>query len=215
MKGLILKDLYTLRQMGKIYLICMVCLVIWGLVTDNPTVLSSLLLVYGLMLLITTASYDEASHFNRYALTLPLTPKKLVQAKYLFALLLFTVMVTLGILVGAGMLAVLGAKAEMGYGELLASTCSISCIYLMTIVFILPCIYKFGVEKSRFLFVATYLLVFAGFALLFSIDNMKTWLSGLSDRGFLSIGAVFGALAVVGLIVSYHISIRIVENKEW
>ena len=79
MKGLILKDLYTLRQMGKIYLICMVCLVIWGLVTDNPTMLSSLLLVYGLMLLITTASYDEASHFNRYALTLPLTPKKLVQ----------------------------------------------------------------------------------------------------------------------------------------
>ena len=85
----------------------------------------------------------------------------------------------------------------------------------MTIVFILPCIYKFGVEKSRFLFMATYLLVFAGFALLFSIDNMKTWLSGLSDRGFLSIGAVFGALAIVGLIVSYHISIRIVENKEW
>lgn len=42
MKGLILKDLYTLRQMGKIYLICMVCLVIWGLVTDNPTMLSSL-----------------------------------------------------------------------------------------------------------------------------------------------------------------------------
>lgn len=98
MKGLILKDLYTLRQMGKIYLICMVCLVIWGLVTDNPTMLSSLLLVYGLMLLITTAAYDEASHFNRYALTLPLTPKKLVQAKYLFALLLFAVMVTLGIL---------------------------------------------------------------------------------------------------------------------
>ena len=110
MKGLILKDLYTLRQMGKISLICMVCLVIWGLVSDNPTMLSSLLLVYGLMLLITTAAYDEASHFNRYALTLPLTHMKLVQSQYLFALLLFEVLVTLGILGGAGILPALGAQ---------------------------------------------------------------------------------------------------------
>lgn len=215
MKGLLLKDLYTLRQMGKIYLISMACLVAWGLVTGNPTMFSSLLLVYGLMLLITTSSYDEAARFNRYALTCPLTPKKLVQAKYLFALILFVVMVALGVLGGAGMIAVLGTKTDMGYGELLASTFSISCIYMMTAIVILPCIYKFGVEKSRFLFVAIYLIVFACFAFLFSIDNMKIWLSGLSDRDFLSAGVVFGVLTLVGLLVSYRMAVRIVENKEW
>lgn len=215
MKGLILKDLYTMRQMGKIYLISMGCLVVWGLAVNNPSMLSSMLLVYGLMLLITTASWDEASHFNTYALTLPLSPKKLVQAKYLFALLLFAAMAVLGLVGGAGMIAALGAKAEMGYGELLASTASISCIYLMTVVVLLPCSYKFGVEKSRFLFVAIYLIVFACFAWLFGTDHLKSLLAGLESQGFAMILAGFGVLALIGLFISYRISVKILEKKEW
>ena len=215
MKGLILKDLYTLRQMGKVYLISMVCLMAWGMAVHNSTMFTSLLLVYGLMILITTASWDDVSHFNGYALTFPLSPQKLVQAKYLFALILFAAITVLGVLGGFGMTAALGAKSEIGYGEVVVSTLSISCIYLMTAVVVLPCNYKFGVEKSRFLFVAIYLIIFACFALLFSIDHMKQWLLNLGAREFMTGVAVFGVLTLLGMIFSYRISVRIMENREW
>lgn len=85
----------------------------------------------------------------------------------------------------------------------------------MTAVVVLPCNYKFGVEKSRFLFVAIYLIIFACFALLFSIDHMKQWLLNLGAREFMTGVAVFGVLTLLGMIFSYRISVRIMENREW
>ena len=154
--------------------------------------------------------------FVRFGDRIVLMPaKKLVQAKYLFALILFAAITVLGVLGGFGMTAALGAKSEIGYGEVVVSTLSISCIYLMTAVVVLPCNYKFGVEKSRFLFVAIYLIIFACFALLFSIDHMKQWLLNLGAREFMTGVAVFGVLTLLGMIFSYRISVRIMENKEW
>lgn len=215
MNGLILKDWYTLRQMGRTYLIAMACILVWAWTTKNPSVFTIFLVAYGLALVMTAASYDEMSRFNRYALTLPLTPKEVVRARYLFLMLLFVGLMTLGLLGGSGMMVLLGTKAEMSYGEFLITSCATDCVYLLVAAFLLPCIYRFGVEKSRFLFLVSYLAGFVCLWILAKLEPLEQCLSDMGKTGILCMLLAAGLLGLVCLVLSCKVSEKILEKKEW
>lgn len=78
MYGLLLKELYSLR---KSLCFSWILLVI-GL--GIPKLFPTVIVVFILILALTSFSYDEQSHWDRYTNVLPFTRKQIVISKYLF-----------------------------------------------------------------------------------------------------------------------------------
>ena len=85
-KGLIIKDLLQLKTYRKTLILFIFVFVVSGMQQETMDSAMSmitimLILVFG-MVGIGTFSYDEMAKADRYILTLPLTRKEVVRAKY-------------------------------------------------------------------------------------------------------------------------------------
>lgn len=178
----------------------------------NYSFFSMMIMLSGIMPVISSFSFDEAAHFEKYALTLPVTRRELVQAKYIL-LLIF-----LGgsFLIGTAGSILFNLIIERGITELpeqLISAASVGCLFLLVFSIMIPGVFKLGVEKARMLLVCIYVgvfgLVWGGIYLLRELGIQ------ISDS---DASKFFGAAAVVVLVlvfISYRVSIKIVEKKEW
>ena len=85
MTGLMLKDMYSLRTyfLKQLALMTVLYLAISVGLMKNFSFLSPMLTMSVVMMLISSFSVDEASSWDSYALTLPVTPRAIVGAKYL------------------------------------------------------------------------------------------------------------------------------------
>ncbi len=212
MKGLLLKDIYNLKRLGKQYAVICAGMLIWSAFMKNYSFFSMMIMLSGIMSVISSFSFDEAAHFEKYALTLPVTRRELVQAKYIL-LLTF-----LGgsFLIGTAGSILLNLIIERGITELpeqLISAASVGCLFLLAFSIMIPGVFKLGVEKARMLLVCIYVgvfgLVWGGIYLLRELGIQ------ISDS---DASKFFGAAAVVVLVlvfISYRVSIKIVEKKEW
>lgn len=212
MKGLLLKDIYNLKRLGKQYAVICAGMLIWSAFMKNYSFFSMMIMLNGIMSVISSFSFDEAAHFEKYALTLPVTRRELVQAKYIL-LLTF-----LGgsFLIGTAGSILLNLIIERGITELpeqLISAASVGCLFLLAFSIMIPGVFKLGVEKARMLLVCIYVgvfgLVWGGIYLLRELGIQ------ISDS---DASKFFGAAAVVVLVlvfISYGVSIKIVEKKEW
>ena len=89
MTGLILKDFFTLKK-TLIYMV-VVILLFNGIYTTagNSHFSDFFISVMVVSILISTMSYDEYYHWDRYAAILPVSRRQIVGAKYITAFLLF------------------------------------------------------------------------------------------------------------------------------
>ena len=167
MTGLMLKDMYSLRTyfLKQLALMTVLYLAISVGLMKNFSFLSPMLTMSVVMMLISSFSVDEASSWDSYALTLPVTPRAIVGAKYL----LFY-----GALLGTGVIAsVLCGVLDSftyrnGFLEIAASTGGVIVVYMLVTVFMLPLFFKLGAEKARvamtLCFILPFLLIVWGFS---------------------------------------------------
>ena len=87
MKGLLLKDLYTVYSYKKQYTLIVGFMLIWAIFMKNVAFISIYMLILGGMLVLSSMSTDEAVHFNRLALTMPISPATLVKSKYILLII--------------------------------------------------------------------------------------------------------------------------------
>ncbi len=212
MKGLLLKDIYNLKRLGKQYAVICAGMLIWSAFMKNYSFFSMMIMLNGIMSVISSFSFDEAAHFEKYALTLPVTRRELVQAKYIL-LLTF-----LGgsFLIGTAGSILLNLIIERGITELpeqLISAASVGCLFLLAFSIMIPGVFKLGVEKARMLLVCIYVGVFGlVWGVIYLLRELGIQISDSDASKF------FGAAAVVVLVlvfISYRVSIKIVEKKEW
>lgn len=211
MTGLILKDFYTIKK-TLIYLAVLMVLFtcIYSTMMDShfADVFLSVMVV---SVLISTMSYDEFYHWDRYAAILPVSRRKIAGAKYLIALAIFGVGGLFSVGVGAG------AQLLQGKGyspDDLSQTAVALLVGMIGVAVVLPCYYRFGVQKSRFV-----LLGFYGIPSLLLVASLKFtpgfWndvpKADISPAG-IALGAL--ALAAAAMGVSFLISVRILERKE-
>ena len=90
MKGLLLKDWYTLTRQLKFIL---AMLVFFSILPGYSTV--SFALVYAAMLPITALAYDERSKWDELAAMMPYSVRELVLSKYILGLLCFIAMIVI------------------------------------------------------------------------------------------------------------------------
>ena len=211
MLGLMRKDLCLLLQRSRAMLMMAGVGIIIGFSTDGSFMIGYLTMISAI-LTIGTISYDEFDNGYPFLLTLPVTRRSYVTAKYIFCFL--------GDLVGWAAASVIYAGcclakgAGLGMEQLAAALVFLPVVGLMSAV-MLPLQLKYGAEKSRLALA----VLFGGIGVLGAL-GMKLF-PGLPDtlRAFPEIsGAALGAAAlgavVAAVALSYWISLGIMEKKE-
>lgn len=207
MKGLILKDLYILKGYGKHYGLIFLFLLLWSISIRSFNFMTMYIVIIGSSLVMSTMSMDEAVSFNRFALAAPLDMRTIVKSKYL--LFLITVGGGAGISILLNLLFTGKDSSYEWYGFIAIVT-----LFLIANGVALPAIFKFGVEKARYVNFLTMILVAAvtagGFLMADKVGIPEENMEMFFKRGF-GIGCLM--LGGAALLISYFLSVRIVAKK--
>ncbi len=213
MKGLLLKDLYTLKGFAKQYgLICGIMLV-WSIGMKNLSFFMMYVLVLGSLLVLTTMGTDEAVSFNRFALTMPVSINQVVKTKYVL------LMITAGIgLTASLLLNVISVFIWKENDILLDFIGIIGCMFVfaMANAIALPVIFKYSVETARYIYIAVMLVL--TFTIAGGIKVLE--FLGISLDVFNKVSPVFVitilfAFMIAGIILSYKVAVAFAKKREW
>lgn len=205
MKGIVIKDLLSLKGFGKTAVIILVAYAIFSIATGSASMMSAMVLVFSAMLPMTATALDEQSKWNVYAQCMPLSRKQIVKAKYLMVLIVSTAALVISLLVTAlGLL-----HGPVNWGEAFLVNGGVFCMLLVMCAITLPLMYKLGVEKARLAIMLVYLLCIAPFFII--LNNAEAMQLFTAWWAMLLVPLV--AMAV--FLASYFISVRIYRNKEF
>ena len=208
MKGLFLKDLFILRQYGKTFLVVIAAFVIFSMIFAGGAggsygVIISFLFA---MLPLITFSYDTASGWNTYAMTLPVGRRSLVSSKYLLAFLSAVAGTAVAFLAD---LAGRAAHGGFNWKERLLTAYLILLVILLFQQIMLPLMLKLGPEKGRVIMMLLFAVPFLAVFLL-----MKSGMPIPGEEAIRKAAFLAPLLIVVLEILSFLISCRICEKQE-
>ncbi len=209
MLGLIKKDLLLSIGNAKSLIIVFILYIVLALYGSlDISIIPSIL---GVMLVISTFSYDYQSKWDSYAAILPNGRKNVPLAKYIstFILMFILAIITLMLLVIINYLKNNTLEVTSILTILLTSLVSFVFEAIMY-----PIIFKYGVEKAR---IAIFIITFAFiFGIGFLVDspifkNFDTILNFISNYYYI----VLPLIGILILSISYIISLRIYKKKEF
>ncbi len=207
MKGLIIKDLLNLRRQGGIILLLIILYMAMGFLGGNIAMVAGMMMILAGMLPLTALSYDERAKWDKYALTMPVTRREMVTSKYVLGM----------ILVGCAFVISLLAALAVRSLSLQEGLITLAFLFIISTVFIsilLPAGFKLGVEKSRYLMMIV-LMVPVLVIITFANINPVGFGIRITEQS-LTTGAGIGVpLAIIFYAISYLVSVRVYENKEF
>ena len=203
MKGLLIKDFYTLIKQLKMFLLLIVFL---SFLPGSST--SAFAVIYSAMLPITALAYDERSKWHELAAMMPYSARNLVLGKYLLGYICVAAAAILSFVVKIAFSFFSKQPTTVNiFMELLPVVCLASLFLAVN----LPFMFKMGVEKGRLAFFALAAILAVG-GVVFK-DNAAKWLSSLQMKFIFFIGFIL-LLTVLINAISIALSIRIYKNKE-
>lgn len=200
MKGLLIKDWKTLVKQTK------VMLAITALLACVPsTYMSAFALFYAAMLPVTALAYDERAKWDELAAMMPYTAKAIVGSKYVLGLMLVLPVLALSIL---SRLLVLSTPIV---SEDTMSLLITACLSLILMAINLPFMFRFGVEKGRLIYIVlTCVFVITGVTY---ADKLADMVSGFETVMVTTVPLLLLAAAVIALLLSYVISVRVYRAR--
>ena len=200
MKALLIKDLLTLKGQAKSLLLVLAVWFVISFINGSGLFFTSLSVIYGMLLPLTTLSIDEKSRVEGYMMTMPVTRAELALSRYALGLL---GLLALGVL-GVGASLVIGDSLK----EALGASIACFCIAVLLLGVTLPLVYKFGTDKARVISIVIYMATFLAVGFIASRFGIE-----LDDLGGAFFLLPFLSLAV--LAVSAAGSLRIYGKKEF
>lgn len=212
MKGLLLKDIYTLNATLKIYAVMTIAYRVIGVTTENMSFLYIAFVLASTVVPMSAVAYDERCTWGRYSSILPVSRTQLAISKYILGL------VCLVFCVLSAFVAFLFSDS-MVFAEFLATAVSTTGIAIIYMSLAIPVMYKLGAEKSRML-IFVILLVPAGLILgtaylitEFGFEIPPAILSLLSNDNALLAAIILFSLTL--LAASMAISVSIYKKKDF
>ena len=213
MRVLLAKDIRLFRSMKNVVLIYVAMIaasIIFGQ-KQMGVMLINLCVVMFTYLSMSTMSYDDFDNGMEFILTLPTSKKIYAIEKYVLAVITLVVMS----IVGAGLLVALGLE----FNAAILDIAPMAVIAIVLVSINLPLTLKFGSEKTKMLT----LILFMGFGSLvgtLGTSNLNEILNSDLVKKIMSLcklqlGIGIGLIAIIILFVSYCISIKISENKDY
>lgn len=215
MTGLIVKDFLIMRKSIKTYILFLLFYFVMAAVGIFPiSFITAMVQIIIMMLPLSAFSYDELSKWDRYAFSLPLSRRAVAGARYLFALLLSFFSALFGLLVCLVLSLFFHAPDLMENCLTVMVSLALGLLYCDIL---LPLTYKLGPERARPYF---YLVIFLPIILLFGsyklgLLNNLSFLLELPDAVVIPFLLLLPLLPLLGMVVSYLISCRILEHKEF
>ncbi|MEG1072754.1 MAG: ABC-2 transporter permease [Oscillospiraceae bacterium] len=213
MKGLILKDFYLIKTQSKFLL---VFALVYGALclsgTMEPSFVSGLALMLTVSLSVSTFSYDDLAHWEKYAAATPAGRRGVVQEKYLFTLLM-----VLGITAVTALFNVVYSAVRRDFAQLPANLvataiCVVAGLLIATVL--LPLLFKFGAEKSRMMMLLGLAVVAVGVFALFGLEQAGLLPESVPTWVIAALPVILLGIVAVAFIVSYSISLKIYAKKE-
>ena len=219
MKGLLYKEWATLTSSYK-QSVFFIAFLYGGIsILTGQTGMAYALLVVFSILITSTISFDENSHWDIYVRTLPVTPAQLVGSKYLFGLC----GLALGTVCTVLIVALNNVLPPCCFGTLCiryrprvsGSPAACGSMALLLVALLLPLSYRFNSVKAR-----SWLFLIIGvlggcIGLVASVSPDLMQLFNASDEVLLAglVAAFVGLLAVY--FVSYKVCVGIYKRKEY
>ena len=159
-------------------------------------------------------AYEERNKTNLLNIALPVSRRDICMSKYIEVILMIIVTCILALLsiVLSGFTSVENSMFLQTYFKVIIPLMiGIALIYS---AIMLPCVFYFGTIKSRYVLLGIYLVIFILGNSIANADvgKMIQWIQDYFGKNYNIIGMV---LAVIGFIVSYFISLRVWEHKEF
>ena len=217
MIGLVIKDMLVMRKTIRTYAMFLafyLIMTVLGLFTISFT--TSILQLIVMLLPMSAFSFDEMAKWDRYALTFPLGRRALVTGRYLFALIMTLVAGLCGLL--SCVLVSIFDNQEMILENMMTVMFCLS-LGLLYADILLPLCYKLGPDRARPYF---YLVIFAPIVLIFGAYQLGifgpgslSFLSSVPDSTVVTLSFFLPIVPLAGMWVSYLISCRVMEQKEF
>lgn len=191
MKGLLLKDIYTLSKQLKLYVLLML---VFAVIPQAG--LSSLAILYAALLPITALAYDERSKFTVLASMMPYTGRQIVLSKYVLGYGSVVIVTAFSLAAQLGLNLFRGEACTMQ--QIVMPLC-MGCVALALLAFMFPFLFGFGVERGRLIFIVIVAGV-GGFA-----ANATQSIELPSDWGLLLVPAITVALNLLSILLTIQI----------
>ena len=207
MKGLLLKDLYMTVKYFRNYLF--ILLMFLGLSFTGG---DNLFLVFypgllGAMIPVNLLAYDERSHWDIYALTLPVSRDTVVSAKYLIGLM---IQGTVYLLTGAVQALRMTVSGSFHLESYLVLMSLLWMVFLIGGSITLPFMFKMGVEKGRMAYYVMIGLICGAAAI-----SGKAFGEGLQAAIPFGSGLILGCVLAAAIYAgSWYLSILFYRKRE-
>lgn len=206
MTGLIIKDILNLKKSLMTSLVMLLFFSLTAYQSGDPKFLVGTIVLIISMQSISSISYDDLAKWDIYALTMPISRRKLVMSKYILSILLS---ITSLIISSAIAYFLILPISSMGIREFFLTSYLIFLIALLLISVILPLIYKFGVERSRLL-----LFLVISIPILMGLLLSKTGMTFPNENQFWILVKISPFVITIVLFISSLISCKIYRSKD-
>lgn len=210
MLGLIKKDLLLIKANLKSMIIIFVIYIM--LAFQGTFDVTFIIPIIGIMLFISTFSYDDFNNWNSYAVTLPNGRKNVVRAKYIVSIILMIILAVVAFFIGIGISYI--KTNSINLDEIISSLMGTMLSSVIIISLLYPIVFKFGATNGRIIL----------FAVVFGIAGIGTLIAQFIDMtpiiniinkldNYLLIAIPIIYIILLG--ISYLISSKICQNKEF
>ena len=210
MLGLIKKDFLLIKANLKSMIIIFVIYIM--LVFQGTLDVTFIIPLIGIILFLSTFSYDDFNNWNSYAVTLPNGRKNVVRAKYIASIILMIILAVVAFSIGIGISYI--KTNNINLDEIISSLMGTMLSSVIIISLLYPIVFKFGATNGRIIL----------FAVVFGIAGIGTLIAQFIDMtsiiniinkldNYLLIAIPIIYIILLG--ISYLISSKIYQNKEF
>ena len=225
MKGLIKKDFILIGQQKITMIVLIVIVFLISMVNDEEnlslrySILCGYLMMLGAMISLSTISYDESDNGYPYLMTMPFTRKMYVSGKFIVCGIMSIIAAAI-----AGAIVLLSSGIVDGHLPLISDMVMIMAAIAAGSVVVsgigIPSYLKFGQQKGIIGIIVVFVLIYGGVYIINKIVqsfgiSFKSLLSGLSNLEGSMFAILLIAVAAIIFIISWSISVRIMEKKEF
>lgn len=189
MKGLVYKDLLALKQTMLTTAAIMVLYIVIGIMNDGTTLFCVMASVMNMMIPLTCAAYDEQCGWDSFGNSLPISRTKTVLARYCTGMIVM--LATLLLVAAAQVIMMFTGNSAIDW-----TVCIVMVLISLLINAVMnPIVYKFGVQKSRFVMMAICLVltIISSAIAMLAITSERDWVVSLNDK----IGAFIDTLSQI------------------
>ncbi len=217
MKGLLIKDLKLMKVQKNFFFMIFAVGIGMAVFTDNISFIIGYISVVSAMFTLSSISYDEFDNGSAFLFSLPISRKDYVMEKYMFGLIISGASLSLSTLVAVG--AAIIRRINL-VSETLVTASGVLAVLLGMLAVMIPVVLKYGGEKGRVAIIGFIGVIFViGLLAVKGAKLLKldfTELAGkLASLQFKTVFGILIAAAAAALLISYRISLKIMEKREF